>query len=99
MIGHDDEGIKLYIRKPHRKAVPRSSQHASRVAEMDDVVRRVAEQASAILRANGDEIRSSFRVVVVLQPHRTATMRLRVIDHAPASATDACVSFTPSSMI
>ena len=84
VVGHGDECIDIHARIMERDGVPNRVHHATGIIQPHRLVHDLAQQANAVVHAEGDEIRAGLRIIEIPQPNRTATMDGRVKSHATA---------------
>ena len=79
MVRHDDEFIQFDVGEMCGDVMPMFFRYEARIIQDHFPVRNIAEQARAIIEANGHEICAFSRVIVPLQAQRMAVMLIRIV--------------------
>jgi hypothetical protein len=81
MIGHDNNGISFDMLVFACDLVPPSQDRFTGPVETQHFVDDVTEEATTLLNADCDEVRTRLRVVEIRDADRTAMVAFRVIRH------------------
>src|SRR3990172_7570162 len=87
VVGHHHDDIRYGVWKMRRDFLPTCLDDFSGIVHSHLTIHHLAEQTSAVLRADGDEIRARLRVVVPFEPNRTAAAFLGIVVQSRNSLT------------